>query len=34
VIYLNATPDATSPTREEALRFLRNNFNVGLGSES
>ena len=34
VIYLNATPDATSPAREEALKFLRANFNVGLGSES
>ena len=34
VIYLNATPDTASPEREEALRFLRDHFNVGLANES
>ncbi|MGO9125466.1 MAG: hypothetical protein ACLP6G_11325 [Terriglobales bacterium] len=34
VIYLNATPDAASPEREEARRFLRDHFNVGLANES
>ncbi len=34
VIYLNATPDAASPAREEAVRFLRDHFNVGLANES
>ncbi|MGH9500483.1 MAG: hypothetical protein ACRD3L_15180 [Terriglobales bacterium] len=33
VIYLNATSNADSPAREEAVRFLRGNFNVGLGNE-
>lgn len=34
VIYLNAAPDAASPERAEALRFLRANFNVTLANES
>jgi hypothetical protein len=34
VIYLNATPDNGSPERAEALRFLRDHFNVGLAKES
>jgi hypothetical protein len=34
VIYLNATPDAPSAERGEALRFLRDNFNVALANES
>ena len=34
VIYLNSTPDAASPERDEALRFLRANFNVGMVKES
>jgi len=33
VIYLNATPDAASPEHGEAVRFLRDNFNVGLANE-
>ena len=28
VIYLNATPDISSPERDEALKFLREHFNV------
>jgi hypothetical protein len=34
VIYLNATPNAASAERGEALRFLRDHFNVGLANES
>ncbi len=34
VIYLNATPDTASPEHGEAVRFLRDNFNVGLANES
>jgi len=34
VIYLNATPDGPSPERDEATRFLRDHFNVGLGKVS
>jgi hypothetical protein len=34
VIYLNATPNAASAEGGEALRFLRDHFNVGLANES
>jgi hypothetical protein len=34
VIYLNSTPEAASPEHQEALRFLRDNFNVGWVNQS
>jgi hypothetical protein len=32
ILYLNTTPDASSSEREEAIKFLRDHFNVGLAS--
>jgi hypothetical protein len=34
VIYLNATPETSSPERDEATKFLRDHFNVSLASAS
>jgi hypothetical protein len=34
VIYLNSTSDVATPEHQEALRFLRDNFNVGWVNES
>jgi hypothetical protein len=34
VIYLNATPETSSPEREEATKFLRDHFNVSLADAS
>jgi hypothetical protein len=34
LVYLNATADVPSAERGEALRFLRDHFNVGLANES
>lgn len=32
IVYLNATPDASTPERDEAARFLRERFNVAMTS--
>lgn len=34
VIYLNATPETSSPERDEATKFLRDHFNVSLADAS
>jgi hypothetical protein len=34
IVYLNATPDAATPERDEAARFLRERFNVSMAKSS
>ena len=33
VLYLNATPQGTSPERDEAVKFLRDQFNLAVSAE-
>jgi hypothetical protein len=32
IVYLNSTPDAASPERDEATKFLREHFNVNIAA--
>jgi hypothetical protein len=34
IVYLNATPDAASPERDEAAKFLRQHYNVAMPAAS